>query len=310
MNYEEFCSALQEELFNRPDPGYSIHRERVLKNNGVVLDSLALLHAGKHCSPVISLEMLYEQFEKGHTLTELCEYMISVSDSNLPHSVTRFASLNHFEEFRDRITWRLISRDKNTELLKKIPWIPYLNLAVIFSLIIRSEGETQISSVITNAVSASWNVTSEDLFALAKENTPRIFPASFRRLEDVIREYFSAAADFLPEDCPVPTLYVLTNTAARHGAACLLYPDQLKKLAARFGSDLLILPSSIHEVLIIADSENVTEHDYRVFCDAIKNVNRESLEPEDFLSDNMYRYCKAADRLQIFAESAEALPQL
>ena len=72
MNYEEFCAALQEELFNRLDPSYSIHRERVLKNNGVVLDSLTLLRAGKHCSPVISLEMLYEEFERGRTLAELC----------------------------------------------------------------------------------------------------------------------------------------------------------------------------------------------------------------------------------------------
>ena len=38
MNYEEFCAALQEELFNRLDTSCSIHRERVLKNNGVVLD--------------------------------------------------------------------------------------------------------------------------------------------------------------------------------------------------------------------------------------------------------------------------------
>ena len=75
MNYEEFCAALQEELFNMLDTGYSIHREHVLKNNGVVLDSLALLKAGKHCSPVISLEMLYEQFEKGHSMSELCDYM-------------------------------------------------------------------------------------------------------------------------------------------------------------------------------------------------------------------------------------------
>ena len=61
MNYEEFCAALQEELFNRLDTSCSIHRERVLKNNGIVLDSLALLRLEKHCSPVISLEMLYEQ---------------------------------------------------------------------------------------------------------------------------------------------------------------------------------------------------------------------------------------------------------
>lgn len=123
MNYEEFCAALQEELFNRLDTSCSIHRERVLKNNGIVLDSLALLRLEKHCSPVISLEMLYEQFEKGRTLAELCEYMISITDTQLPVSVTSLTSLNNFEEFRNQITWRLISRDKNKELLKTIPWI-------------------------------------------------------------------------------------------------------------------------------------------------------------------------------------------
>ena len=106
MNYEEFCAALQEELFNRLDTDYSVHRERVLKNNGVVLDSLTLLRSGKHCSPVISLEMLYEQFEKGRSLAELCEYMISVTDTDLPLSVTNLTSLNNFEDFRDCIVWR------------------------------------------------------------------------------------------------------------------------------------------------------------------------------------------------------------
>lgn len=303
MNYEEFCAALQEELFNRLDTDYSVHRERVLKNNGVVLDSLTLLRSGKHCSPVISLEMLYEQFEKGRSLAELCEYMISVTDTDLPLSVTNLTSLNNFEDFRDCIVWRLISRDKNEELLKTVPWIPYLDLAIIFSLMIQSEGETQISSIITSAVSASWHMTAEDLFTLASENTPRIFPANFCRLEDVIEEYFPGAADFVPEDCPVPTLYVLTNDFAHNGAACVLYPDKLKDLADRFGSDLLILPSSIHEVLIVADSETFTEHDYQVFRNTIKNVNCESVPPEDFLSDHLYRYCRETDRLQIFTKS-------
>lgn len=100
-----------------------------------------------------------------------------------------------------------------------------------------------------------------------------------------------------PKTAPTRTLYVLTNDAAHNGAACVLYPDKLKDLADEFGSDLLILPSSIHEVLIIADSENFTEHDYHVFCNTIKNVNRESIQPEDFLSDNMYLYRRETDNL-------------
>ena len=126
MNYEEFCAALQEELFNMLDTGYSIHREHVLKNNGVVLDSLDLLKAGKHCSPVISLEMLYEQFEKGHSMSELCDYMVSITDTELPLSVSGLTSLNNFEDFRDRITCRLVAQDKNEELLRRFPGSPAL----------------------------------------------------------------------------------------------------------------------------------------------------------------------------------------
>ena len=92
------------DVYKRQDTSCSIHMERVLKNNGVVLDSLALLRLEKHCSPVISLEMLYEQFEKGRTLAELCEYMISITDAQLPVSVTSLTSLSSFEEFRDQIT--------------------------------------------------------------------------------------------------------------------------------------------------------------------------------------------------------------
>ena len=92
------------------------------------------------------------------------------------------------------------------------------------------------------------------------------------------------------EDCPVPTLYVLTNDAAHNGAACVLYPDKLKDLADEFGSDLLILPSSIHEVLIIADSENFTEPDYHVFCNTIKMSTANRSSRKTFLSDNMYLY--------------------
>ncbi len=92
----------------------------------------------------------------------------------------------------------------------------------------------------------------------------------------MIEEYFPGATDFVHEDCPVPTLYVLTNDFAHNGAACVLYPDKLKTSQTGLGSDLLILPSSIHEVLIVADSETFTEHDYQVFRNTIKmsTVNR------------------------------------
>ena len=121
--------------------------------------------------------------KKAARLAELCEYMISITDTQLPVSVTSLTSLSSFEEFRDQITWRLISRDKNKELLKTIPWIPFLDLAVIFSLIIESEGENPDQLCRHEHGICFLECDSRRTLCLAKENTPRIFPASFRRLK-------------------------------------------------------------------------------------------------------------------------------
>ena len=46
-------------------------------------------------------------------------------------------------------------------------------------------------------------------------------------------------------------MYVLTNKYKLWGAAAFLYPGVLKATAKRFGKDLIILPSSVHEVILI-----------------------------------------------------------
>ena len=162
-----------------------------------------------------------------------------------------------------------------------------------------------------------WNISLTELKETALANTPRLFPpvisSMARIIEDLSEamEQEPASQPFgnqpgdhgLPDPDASAPFFVLSNTSGINGAACILYPGVLKNFADSMEKDIIILPSSIHEVLILADSENFTEHDYHVFCNTIKNVNRESIQPEDFLSDNMYLYRRETDKLQIFTES-------
>ena len=67
----------------------------------------------------------------------------------------------------------------------------------------------------------------------------------------------------------------------------MLYEDTIKDFADKIGSDLIILPSSIHEVLILADNHT---HEYEMFRDMVRHVNAEDVPKEDILSDELYLY--------------------
>ena len=87
----------------------------------------------------------------------------------------------------------------------------------------------------------------------------------------------------------VSGMYVLTNEAGMLGASALYYPDVKEKAAELMGSGYYVLPSSIHEVILVPDT---IDHDVRDLCDMVKQANRSVVEPKDVLSDNVYHYDK------------------
>lgn len=91
------------------------------------------------------------------------------------------------------------------------------------------------------------------------------------------------------------TLYVLTNREKIFGASAMLYSEKLKELADRFGCDLLILPSSVHEVLIVPDDRK-REYDYYRWM--VKEVNTTQVDPEEILSYNLYRYDRKKEEIE------------
>ena len=104
-------------------------------------------------------------------------------------------------------------------------------------------------------------------------------------------------------DCPgeeevaesVP-MRVLCNAQRVYGATCMIYPGVLGTLAEEAGENLYILPSSVHEILILPESEVEDEQYLR---DMIREVNGTQVEPEEILSDNLYFYDRLKNRVEI-----------
>lgn len=87
---------------------------------------------------------------------------------------------------------------------------------------------------------------------------------------------------------------VLSNTKRLHGAVCMLYPGVLKEMADRMGGDFFILPSSVHETILLPDAGEGLNGALRQM---IREVNSTKVAPEEVLSDTLYRYDRAMGRV-------------
>ena len=287
MNYSSFCDYLLAALSSQLDADARITKEMIRKNNNVMLEAFIVRLPVSVSSPVIYLEPLYQSYKNGSSIEKIAQLIAARLKAELPFSLEMAACAHSLDTMRDKIALRLVSQKNNEALLHDVPWVPFLDLAVIFFLYLGTRDDKQITSVIHNHLAKSWNLSPDDLYEIAKINTPRIYPSTIRRLEDILLGWDEDDHCLTPCDNSLPTLFVLSNQTGINGAACMLYENTIKNFAERIGSDFIILPSSIHEVLLLADDHT---HDYEMFRDMVRCINMEDVPKEDVLSGEIYLY--------------------
>lgn len=303
MLYENFLEAVRSSVQEKLDPGTSVTLRRVLKNNGVALDGLSFSIPGIPFSPTVYLNDYFPLLEEGVPLSVIVDRILFVyEEQHFPAELEHL--LADFEAIRKKIVYKLIGADGNEELLADIPHFRYLDLAVVFYLILSEDPAGQITSLIHNEHLKLWNLKKEQLLDLAEKNTPLLLPARICPIEDMILENEAelGESDIGPEELVPVSLYVLTNPPGINGAACLLYPGVLKNFAEQEEDDLILLPSSIHEVLIAPAKKALS---YPELNEMIQSINQSDVPPEDRLSDHIYRYYREQNCILIPAVSAK-----
>ena len=148
-------------------------------------------------------------------------------------------------------------------------------------------------------------MTAEQLHADALESTRKLYPVKYASMAEVMQQMMGIEPDMAADMMPPmegPQLMVLTNTQGMHGAGALFYPDQLETIAQQMGTDFFVLPSSVHEVLILPD-DGSQDLDSLQFM--VREINRTEVAPEDRLSDFVYHYDAqdhVLERAETFAE--------
>lgn len=287
------CRALSQSLGD----GYQVKLQDVTKNNGVKLCGVVILTDRQNVSPTIYLEPFLDSYNEGMPLTDIIARVTELYRSSVLDRSEDFSFFRSFDLVKDRICYRLINRGKNAELLEQIPHVDFLDLAVCFYYSHDSAAFGIGSVRIFNRHMAEWGCSTAQLMRLAQRNTPQLFPGQALDMQDVLQKALEDAGEELgaielPQEL---RMKVLTNARKVNGAAVMLYPGMLRSVAQELDSDLYILPSSIHEVILLAAEGQEDEELRRM----VRDVNETQVAPEEVLSDEVYYYDRRSDRVSM-----------
>ena len=217
-----------------------------------------------------------------------------------------------FERMKERIVYALERMEGNEEALKHIPWEPYLDMAIVFYLVETPGGDTNYR-VISNHDLEVWKVSKEEIFQIAKENTPRLGVPLLLTPEDAVGENKEGEEESLKDmegyllkhTYKGVSAFVLTNQYGLYGASVILYDGLLERIAWAWRDDVLVIPSSINEVMIVpACGSTKTIQQWR---EIVKEMNQEEPQKEMALSDSVYFYDHKEGKLCIATDDYKML---
>lgn len=298
MRYNEFVEVFRSKLLESLPDEFSDWKFKVVKVPKVnkVTEEFTLKPPITNSAtiPVLPLAELYQRYQGGVPLDDLVKECLSV----LLRNTTKIQLPKNKDDFLQIVIPTLVKRDWNLEMLQKVPHRNFLDLAIIYRGILSVNSKEIKDFLVTKSLVNKFGVSEEELYSAAIENL-KDWKCEWKTLESMLSGLTGGRVE-IPE-MPV-LMFVLTNKYRMLGSHCLLQNDVLADIAAELKNDLVLLPSSIHEILIVPyEGDGMDEFD-RMVCD----VNATELEEQNRLSDHVYIYSRKEKRVMegnVYAES-------
>lgn len=196
------------------------------------------------------------------------------------------SEMEDYELMKEKLMVQLVPLAGNERMLDGVPHVVHEDMALVYRFMIGSSGAQMSSTLVTNAMLESYGITAEQLHADAMRIAPKKYPATLETMQEVLAGLYGIAPEEIP-DAPMG-LYVATCNDRSYGAACIFYPGFLEDAAEKLGGDFFILPSSIHEVILLPDAgSGMTVEEMEKM---VREINFTEVEPREKLSDTVYHY--------------------
>lgn len=292
-SYEEFTKEIAETINNRREelfPNFknvTVELNEVTKSNDEAHIGLVIRKEGSNMAPNIYLEDYYSDFQSGDTMEEIISRIVDVRILNDVDGID-IENYTNLSLVRDKISCKLLNAKANELYLADKPHTKFLDLVVMYVVNISKT----MTMPITNDVLEKFGITKPTLHKIAMKNLAES-ANKIESLQDVLKHLVGEDNDLASEDTGVT---VLTNNESKFGANLILDKGVMEAVSKRMGGDFIIIPSSIHEVLIMPMSfgtEGLT--------DMIRTVNASSVDPVDVLSDHPYVYSTETKKVKAVA---------
>lgn len=299
---EEFTKSIIKEVENIIGNGYNVKILDTEKINMGRLHALVILKDGVNLSQNFYTEELYRDYQSGRMTIREMAGRIASSCYNSTDSIEELKGLGRYindkEWAEERLFLQLINSSKNKSLLENSVHMDFNGLSLVLYVLAADNKASICRARVTRAICQGYGWNEKEILDYALGNTARLFPYCLCTLQEALNATGAEAGElpFIGND-----MLVLTNERQTNGAATIFYPGVLKEISEKHGTSLFLIPSSIHEFLILEDNGMYSPVELESM---VKEVNNSSLLPEELLSDNVYYYGCNTGILSVFSNGS------
>jgi hypothetical protein len=287
MDYEQFKVAFAEDLKTNLqklgiEADVSEHHIEKLNDS---YEALSVTPKGSSIGVNANLDEIFHAIERGRDYNEVLSGVTESLKGSLEHMPKlQVSDLTNYAEMKNKLAMEVVSAERNAKMLQNVPHEQMEDIAVVYRLVLNSSKGASSTVLVTNDLMDKFGITHEQLHDDAMKNAPLIRPAEIKGMEETLNEMQGGPA---LEPDPDEILFVAGVPDQSHGAAVIAYPNFFEDAAEKLGGDYFIIPSSIHEVLLVKDTGEMNSRDLAAM---IKEVNATEVAPEDVLTDHAYHY--------------------
>ena len=304
MRFEQFIEKITNLVAEKLGDDFEVRSHEMIKNNHTILHSIMISRVEENVRPNIYLENYYDEFCEGKDLEDLANEIIEVYFHAKERQNFDVDNIYDFDDYKERIFYRIVHYEKNKEQLEKIPHKRFLDFAITYHCMLSNYLNILQSFTVTKDLLSYWDITEKDLYSYAILNTPKLFPPKLETMDALFENimygkkktreesekisYDDAVRECIMklESSPTEPMYVISNTIGTNGASTILYPKYIDALADALHSNLFLLPSSIHEFIVIPEGD----YEIQALEDMVTEVNETRVQPEEVLSNRVYFY--------------------
>ncbi len=228
--------------------GYTVEAQEMEKDNGVERTAVAITGPAGMVSSVVYIDGMEADIRAGAIdIQDAAGWIVQVHQDSGYDWVADTIQHMDKEYILQNVICQMVWREKYVHRLQDMPHEDVLDLSVIYRVYLGGGGDVAVSIAVTYPFCRTYGIDGGELRRCAERNTEGKGSLT-RSVASILAEAIGIPE---MEDGPIPPLWVLCTQTGSYGASVLLYKEPFDRLAERYGSDLYVIPSSIHEVLAV-----------------------------------------------------------